>query len=121
MSTLGLLKLQFCSDLHDDNQVSGSYRDLEEMLLEFGDMYVSLDEKTLFSEILGSHFGILEYSLVQMEHLLVKTMKPLHGFCRFLMLVAKLEVAMKIFSCAVQTVASVIHPCLNLLKNLFLM
>lgn len=60
MSTLGLLKLQFCSDLDDDNQVSGSYRDLEEMLLEFGDMYVSLDEKTPVSEILGSHFGILE-------------------------------------------------------------
>lgn len=48
MSTSGLLKLQFCSDLDDDNQVSGSYRDLEEMLLKFGDMYVSLDEKTPF-------------------------------------------------------------------------
>ena len=48
MSTLGLLKVQFCSDLDDDNQVSGSYRDLEEMLLEFGDMHVSLDEKTPF-------------------------------------------------------------------------
>ena len=28
----------FCNDLDDDNQVSGSYRDLEEMLLELGDM-----------------------------------------------------------------------------------
>lgn len=32
-----------------DNQVSGSYRDLEEMLLELEDMYVSLDKKTPFS------------------------------------------------------------------------
>ena len=37
----------FCTDL-DDNQVSGSYRDPEEMLLELGDMYVSLDKKSLF-------------------------------------------------------------------------
>ena len=38
----------FCNDLDDDNQVYGSYRDLEEMLLELGDMYVSLDEKIPF-------------------------------------------------------------------------
>ena len=37
----------FCTDL-DDNQVSGSYRDPEEMLLELGEMYVSLDKKSLF-------------------------------------------------------------------------
>ena len=38
----------FRNDLDDDNQISGSYRDLEEMLLELGDMYVSLDKKTSF-------------------------------------------------------------------------
>ena len=38
----------FCDDLDDDNQVYGSYKDLEEMLLELGDMYVSLDKKTPF-------------------------------------------------------------------------
>lgn len=38
----------FCEYLDDDNQVYGSSRDLEEMLLELGDMYVSLDKKTPF-------------------------------------------------------------------------
>lgn len=36
----------FC-DLPDD-QVNGSYRDLEEMLLELADMYVTIDKKTPF-------------------------------------------------------------------------
>ena len=44
------------NDLDDDNQVSGSYRDLEEMLLELGDMYVSLDKKTPFLLNFGEPF-----------------------------------------------------------------
>ena len=58
---------------------------------------------------------------MQTEHLLVKMTKPPHGFCHFLMLVAELEAAMKTFSCAVQTVVGLIHPGLNLLRNLFWM
>ena len=48
----------FCNDLpvDDDNQVYGSYRDLEEMLLELGDMYVSLDKKTPFLLNFGEPF-----------------------------------------------------------------
>jgi len=46
----------FCDDLDDDNQVCGSYRDLEEMLLELGDMYVSLDKKTPFLLNFGEPF-----------------------------------------------------------------
>ena len=46
----------FCNDLDDDNQVSGSYRDPEEMLLELGDMYVSLDKKTPFLLNFGGPF-----------------------------------------------------------------
>ena len=37
-----------CNDLDDDNQVYGSYRNLEETVLELRDMYVSLDNKTPF-------------------------------------------------------------------------
>lgn len=46
----------FCNDLDDDNQVYGSYRNLEEMLLELGDMYVSLDKKTPFLLNFGEPF-----------------------------------------------------------------
>lgn len=38
----------FCDDLDNDNQVYGSYSDLEDMLLELGDVYVSLEKKTPF-------------------------------------------------------------------------
>ena len=101
----------FCNDLDDDSQVYGSYRNLEEMLLELGDMYVSLDKKTPFLLNFGEPFWLFRVALVQTEHLLVKMTKPPHGFCHFLMLVARLGAAMNIFSCVVQTVASLIHPC----------
>ena len=44
------------NDLEDDDQVYGSYRNLEEMLLELGDMYVSLDKKTPFLLNFGEPF-----------------------------------------------------------------
>ncbi|KAK2564068.1 hypothetical protein P5673_012289 [Acropora cervicornis] len=46
----------FCNDLDDANQVYGSYRNLEEKLLELGDMYVSLDKKTPFLLNFGEPF-----------------------------------------------------------------
>ena len=46
----------FCNDLDDANQVYGSYRNLEEKLLELSDMYVSLDKKTPFLLNFGEPF-----------------------------------------------------------------
>ena len=47
------IKSDFCHDLDDDDQVSGSYRVLENFLLELADMYVAIDQSDPFL----MHFG----------------------------------------------------------------
>ena len=84
-------------------------------------MYVSLDKKTPFPFNFGEPFLYFRGALGADRAPFGKDNEAPHGFCCFLMLVAELELAMNIFSCAVQTVASLIHPCLNLLKNLLWM
>ena len=48
MQFVNSINTDFSDFCDDDNQVYGSYRDLEEMLLELGGMYVSLEKKTPF-------------------------------------------------------------------------
>ena len=51
------IKSDFCHDLDDDDQVSGSYRVLENFLLELADMYVAIDQSDPFL----MHFGSEKY------------------------------------------------------------
>lgn len=81
----------FCNDLQDENQVYGSYRDLEEMLLELGAMYVSLDKKTPFPLNFGEPFWHFRVSLGADRGRI--------GSCN------------ENFLCAVQTTVSLIHSC----------
>jgi len=51
------IKSDFCHDLDDNDQVSGSYRVVENFLLELADMYVAIDHSDPFL----MHFGSEKY------------------------------------------------------------
>ena len=74
-------------------------------------MYVSLDRKSPFLLNFGEPFWHFRVALSADGAPFGKDDDHRMAFVIFLMLVAGLEAAMKIFSCVVQTVASLIHPC----------